>query len=294
MYDVAITVSACLQAGTRADVGWLVDADGLVVDNWSDSVVFTPGGGRIGSLLNGAIDGKLADLAGRWATGRLVELEVTPVDALIAELPSHGSVRCLLVPAETLPAEVWELAAARESFTVVTELHGEDVAGFEVLRSSFGAAPEVSTGEGKVVSVFSAVSRMVVVGSNPVADALVALARSIGWEATPVGELGMVSGHIATLSAIDKVVITGHDLELAGTALAAALESEVGYIGSLGSRKMQADRADWLAYRGITDLSRVHGPAGLDIGAETPGEIAVSIVAEAIAERPGSGRLEGR
>ena len=294
MYDVAITVSACLQGGTRADVAWLVGADGLAVGNWSDSVVFTPGGGRIGSLLGGAIDDKLADLAGRWATGRLVELEISPVDALITELPSHGSIRCLLVPAETLPTEVWELAVARESFTLVTTLNGEDVVGFEVLRPVPGGPLEVTTGADRVVSVFSAMTRMVVVGSNPVADALVSLAGSVGWEAIAVGELGMVSGHITTLSSIDKVVITGHDLELAGTALAAALDSEVGYIGSLGSRKMQADRADWLAYRGITDLSRVHGPAGLDIGAETPGEIAVSIVAEAIAEQAGSGRLEGR
>jgi xanthine dehydrogenase accessory factor len=64
------------------------------------------------------------------------------------------------------------------------------------------------------------------------------------------------------------------------------LESNCGYIGSVGSRKMQADRADWLAYRGITDLSRVRGPAGLDIGASNPGEVAVSIVAEAIATDP--------
>jgi len=57
----------------------------------------------------------------------------------------------------------------------------------------------------------------------------------------------------------------------------------------VGSRKMQGDRADWLAYRGVTDLSRVHGPAGLDIGAATPGEIAVSIAAEAIQTAHGAG-----
>jgi xanthine dehydrogenase accessory factor len=51
----------------------------------------------------------------------------------------------------------------------------------------------------------------------------------------------------------------------------------------LGSRRTQQARADWLAYRGITDLDRVHGPAGLDIGANTPPEIAVSILAEAMA-----------
>jgi xanthine/CO dehydrogenase XdhC/CoxF family maturation factor len=45
---------------------------------------------------------------------------------------------------------------------------------------------------------------------------------------------------------------------------------------------MQEDRADWLAYRDVTDLSRVHGPAGFDIGAKTPEEIAISVLAEVI------------
>jgi xanthine dehydrogenase accessory factor len=90
------------------------------------------------------------------------------------------------------------------------------------------------------------------------------------------------------------VVVAAHDLELAGPALLAALESEAGYIGSVGSRRMQENRADWLAYRGVSDLSRVHGPAGLDIGAETPGEIAVSVLAEAISLNAVAGKLESR
>jgi len=77
--------------------------------------------------------------------------------------------------------------------------------------------------------------------------------------------------------------VMGHDVEASSTVLAAALESRAGYIGALGSLRMQQNRADWLAYRGITDLSRVHGPAGIDIAARTPAEVAVSILAEAVA-----------
>ena len=86
-------------------------------------------------------------------------------------------------------------------------------------------------------------------------------------------------------------MVAAHDLELAGSALAAALETDVGYIGALGGRRMQQNRADWLAYRGITELDRIHGPAGLDIGAETPAQIAVAIVAEALAAEAGKATL---
>jgi xanthine dehydrogenase accessory factor len=96
-------------------------------------------------------------------------------------------------------------------------------------------------------------------------------------------EVSTATGAIAAMGGPDKLVVVSHDLELAGPALAAALAGEVGYIGALGSRRTQQARADWLAYRGVTDLERVHGPAGLDIGANTPAEIAVSILAEALA-----------
>lgn len=300
MYGIAITVAACLQSGTRADVAWLVDAEGLDIPDWSDAVVFTPGGGHIGSLLGGALDAKLSEQVGRLSGGRLMDLEISQVDALIAELPEGGRAKCLMVPAQVLPAEVWQLAGSRSRFCLVTGLSGDDVLGAEVYSAETidEAGPEVeevfrggSAGstflEDRVVSVFVAVPQMIVVGAGPIADAVVEQAGLLGWQPRVVTDLTTLGGHIAPLSSIDKVVVAAHDLELAGTALSAALESEIGYIGSLGSRKMQADRADWLAYRGVEDLGRIHGPAGLDIGADTPQEIAVAIAAEAIASNAG-------
>jgi xanthine dehydrogenase accessory factor len=90
---------------------------------------------------------------------------------------------------------------------------------------------------------------------------------------------------VAGLAPLDKLVVISHDVDFAGPVLAAALDTAVGYIGALGPRRIQQARADWLAYRGITDLARIHGPAGLDVGATTPPEIAVSILAEAMATR---------
>jgi len=296
VYGITLAVTACLRSGTRADVSWLVEAEGLPVADWSDAMLLTPGGGRIGSLAGGAIDGKLTDLAGRWNAGRLVDIEVTEVDALIAGLPSAGSARCLLVPADELPGDLWDLTAARESVCLVFQMEGDQVVETSLYTAvMIGEAGEAvnqlfATGssgsaiiDDQVITVFRPVPQLVVIGDTPVAHALTELAALVGWRTRVIADSASATGVIATLSKLDKVVVTAHDLDLAGAALMAALDSDAGYIGSLGARRMQENRADWLAYRGVTDLTRVHGPAGIDIGAETAAEIAVSILAEAIA-----------
>ena len=131
--------------------------------------------------------------------------------------------------------------------------------------------------------MFWPVPKLVIVGAGAVADALAQAAELLGWQTQTINDVDTATGVIAGLAVLDKLVVISHDVEFAGRALTAALSSEVGYIGALGSRRTQQGRADWLAYRGITDLERIHGPAGLDIGATTPAEIAVSIVAEALA-----------
>lgn len=287
MFGVALTVEACLQAGTRADVAWVVDTEGLRVDDWADAVVFTPGGGRIGSLLDGVVDDKLAEMAGRGAVGRLVDIEVSPVDALIAGIDAEGTAHCLLVPAEVFPAATWGKAIDREVFALEVEIVDDEVVKVELIDGDRVGESSSLVEVDRITSTFVPIPEIVIIGSNPVADVLADMALLLGWRARRAGDVATAGGLIASLSPRDKVVVTGHDLELAGAALATALESRAGYIASLGSRKMQADRNDWLAYRGITDLERVRGPAGLDIGASTPGEIAVSIVAEAIAEGGG-------
>jgi xanthine dehydrogenase accessory factor len=263
----------------------------MEVVDWSEAVMFTPGGGRVGSLAGGAFDGRLADWAGRGDAGRLVEIEIGEAEALAAGLQPGTRASFLLVPADTLPSEVWEIAGAHMPFALVASLSDDRVTGFE-LQTDEAARPSVT--EDRVVSVFKAVPEMAVVGGGPVAEAVAEIAALVGWKVQVLTDAASAAGVIAVLSRADKVVVAAHDLELAGAALLAAIESDAGYIGSVGSRRMQENRADWLAYRGVTDLSRVHGPAGLDIGAETPGEIAVSVLAEAISVNAGTGRIETR
>jgi len=83
------------------------------------------------------------------------------------------------------------------------------------------------------------------------------------------------------------VVTLTHDPKLDDPALEAALKSDVFYIGALGSRKTHAKRKERLAEVGITDemFTRVHGPVGLNIGAKSPAEIAISILGQIVEVR---------
>ena len=145
------------------------------------------------------------------------------------------------------------------------------------------ARPMVNVEIDSITTVLAPIPRLIIAGVGPIADALAAQAALLKWKVAVEPRPNAVAGLAATLSPIDSVVVMGHDIEVSSGCLMAALESDAGYIGALGSLAMQNSRADWLAYREVTDLSRVHGPAGLDIKAATPEEIAVAIVAEAIA-----------
>jgi xanthine dehydrogenase accessory factor len=86
-------------------------------------------------------------------------------------------------------------------------------------------------------------------------------------------------------AAIDRrsaIVALSHDAKLDEPALAAALRSDAFYIGALGSRRTQQRRRERLSEAGFApdQLAVIHGPVGLDIGAVSPAEVAVSILAE--------------
>jgi xanthine dehydrogenase accessory factor len=304
VYEIALSVAACLRAGTRVDVAWTVQTRGVSSREPSEALAITPGGGRIGSLLSGALNDQLADLSERGmaggAVGRVAELRVDELAAELAGLSCGGDARCLLVPAADLPADLWERLRAREPVCLVSRVHGDLVTAVELFGpatiAEAGADAAKLFGRGtsdnlitpdEVITVFWPVPKLVIVGAGAIADALTAAAGLLGWHTQLITDVRTATGVIAGLAVLDKLVVISHDEDVAGPALASALGSDVGYIGALGSRRTQQSRADWLAYRGVTDLERVHGPAGLDIGANTPAEIAVSIVAEALAVASG-------
>jgi xanthine dehydrogenase accessory factor len=94
----------------------------------------------------------------------------------------------------------------------------------------------------------------------------------------------------------DAICVLTHDHKFDVPAISAAVKTNVGYLGAMGSRRTHEGRIERLREAGVADdeLARVRSPIGLDIGARTPEETAISICAEIIALRTGRTALSLR
>ena len=292
MYEIAFSVLGCLRAGTRVDVAWVVDTHGLGDVDPTGAIALTPGGGRVGTVLGGAFDDQLVDVARQRSVPRLVTLTVGVTEALVAGLPPGGRARFVVTPASALPEAFWQLVGARDAATLVLDLpvDGEpsaalaDAADGDLVTRALAAAVSTTLVDGdRVVTALRPVPALVLVGGGPILDALVPAATLLGWQPRVFRDGGEAASVVAGLSALDKVVVVGHDPEVAGPALTGALASSVGYVGLVGGRRAITACTEWLAYRGVTDVSALHAPAGLDIGGRTPAEVALAVLAEAVA-----------
>lgn len=150
------------------------------------------------------------------------------------------------------------------------------------------------------IQVFNPPLRLIVIGAVHIAQALAPMAALAGYHVTVVDprrafatdsrfpEVGMNGDwpdEAMEVLAPDRrtaVVALTHDPKLDDPGLGVALRSEAFYIAALGSRRTHAGRLERLQAQGhdTSTLARIHGPAGLDIGAVSPAEIAISIMAE--------------
>jgi xanthine dehydrogenase accessory factor len=150
------------------------------------------------------------------------------------------------------------------------------------------------------IEVWNPKPRLLVIGAVHTAQELVPLARAAGYEITVIDPRTAFSTParfpnttllhdwpdeaLARLAPDRRTAILtlSHDPKIDDPALAAALRSEAFYIGALGSRRTHARRIDRLKGVGFDDaaIARIRGPVGLAIGAQTPVEIAISIMAE--------------
>jgi xanthine dehydrogenase accessory factor len=177
----------------------------------------------------------------------------------------------------------------------------------ELLRSG---RSRVLEHEGRTVfaDIYEPPPRLLVIGAVDTAEALCAAAGQLGWKtivadargkfATPeripsadeliVGWPEEVLERVRPDSATAVIVLT-HDDRFDVPALKGALGTDAFYVGALGSRRNQERRRELLLEAGVPEeaLDRISGPCGLDIGAVSPAETAVSILAEMLARRAG-------
>lgn len=142
--------------------------------------------------------------------------------------------------------------------------------------------------------------RLIIVGAVHISEALCVMARSAGYAVTVVDPRSafLRPDRFPDVQLVDQwpqqafaalrpdartaVVLLTHDPKIDDPALMAVLPTKAFYIGALGSTRTHARRLERLAAAGVDDasLARIHGPAGLAIGARTPAEIALSVLAQ--------------
>jgi len=145
----------------------------------------------------------------------------------------------------------------------------------------------LEAGADVLVDLWVPVPTMVIVGPGAIADALIAQAGLLGWVAGRADTVAEADAAVAAFTDADVLVLLDHDPAF-DTVLRTGLRGR-GFLGALGSRRTQSARRERLLAAGVTEaeLARIHGPVGLDLGARTPAETAVSIVGEVLAARSG-------
>nr|WP_238589894.1 XdhC family protein [Pseudonocardia sp. AL041005-10] len=143
-------------------------------------------------------------------------------------------------------------------------------------------------GTAVLVDLLVPVPSVLVVGEGALGAALHAQAGLLGWSARTVTTVDDARAAVAAFTEADVLVLLDHDPAF-DAALLDGLAHGRGFLGALGSRRTQAARRERLLAAGVTEdtLAAVHGPVGLDLGARTPAETAVSIVAQVVALRAG-------
>jgi len=168
-------------------------------------------------------------------------------------------------------------------------------------------------GERVFAEVLGPAPRLLVVGATDTSEELCRAAKALGWrtavadprpglvnrERLPSPDELVVAWPDEALEQLapepdTAVVVLTHEERLDVPALTAALASDAFYVGAIGSRRTQEKRRERLLEAGVSEdeLDRLAGPAGLDLGAHSPAETAVSILAEVLAVR--AGRAGGR
>ncbi len=316
--DVRPAIAQAVQAGEAAALVTLYAAEGPAPHGLGAQMLFS-GAGAAGFLSGGCIEGDVAihaaEVLASGAPQRLIYGRGGPPDI---RLLCGARIELLverIAPDEAAVLRLLELGSVRAPALWLTDgtdhaclAPGEAPGGLPpALRLAFAQAVarrEVSGPAFEADSLFrrhDPQPRVVVAGSDPTALAIASLAAQMGWATAIVRPKGpetpppvMGARYLRAepaeafaqlaLDPWTAVAATSHDLDADSAVLAAALPSAAGYVGVLGSRRRIPERIDRLKAAGLSEaaIGRLKAPIGLPIRAQTPWEIAASVLAEMV------------
>ncbi|MDD7970456.1 XdhC family protein [Roseinatronobacter alkalisoli] len=272
-------------------------------------------GDIMGSVSGGCVEGAVvleAQQALRDGIPRVLEFGVSDDTAFEVGLACGGTIRILVEPvAESAPAlspvmlrDIVMARAARRPLASVTDMVTWDRALARPQDSGFAdlfrADRSGLNDAGQMVTLHNPPLRLIVVGAVHIAQALLPMARLAGYDPLLVDPREAFGAQARFpdetivhdwpddalaaigLDARSAVVTLTHDAKLDDPAIIAALQSDVFYLGCLGSTRTHAKRLERLRAAGLdgVQLARIHAPVGLNIGAASPAEIAVATLAQ--------------
>jgi xanthine dehydrogenase accessory factor len=332
--DALAAIDAWSRAGRDVALATVVSVSGSTPRGPGAKLAISDSSELAGSVSGGCVEGAVVEEALatlREGRPRLLHYGISDEMALDVGLMCGGEIDVFIEPLrgeaarllkrlvdlvrDELPAaRVIDLEKGTRMVLTAEETWGDGDArtARPVLESGVPAAPAGRAGP--FIDVIAPAPRAWIVGAGHIAEHLVAMLPRAGFrpvvvdprrlfaEQSRFGEAEVVAAWpdaaLREARAGDAVVVLSHDPKIDEPALLTALRSQVAYVGAIGSRSAQADRAARLREAGLEDeeLGRLHAPIGLDLGGREPGEIALAIAAELVATRRGGtgGRLSAR
>jgi xanthine/CO dehydrogenase XdhC/CoxF family maturation factor len=181
---------------------------------------------------------------------------------------------------ENFLAELAKNFAERRSSRVVTVFAGSSELGTRL------AGRDTQIPEGAFVQEIEPAIRLLIFGEGPDSISLRAFAEILGWEVIEVEQPAELSNHADSRTA---AIVKSHNYGRDFAALCHLLKLDLPYVGLLGPRKRRDQLLNAVLDEGIAIESEVFAPAGLDLGAETPEELALALVSEIQAVFAGAG-----
>ena len=283
-------------------------------------LIVSEGGELAGSVSGGCVESEVVEAAREVLAGgepRLLTFGISDDLALSVGLPCGGEIDVWVSePDPQLLGLLGEIAKEEQRAVDFIDLddgterlvpEGDNPVADDVIRAGHSKVMELH-GRRVFADVFGPPPRLLVYGAVDTADALCAAARGLGWhtivadararfatpERLPNAHEILVAWPEETLAQVQPdhttaVVVLTHDDKFDVPMLVGTLTTDAFYVGALGSRRNQERRRERLLEAGVDEsaLERVNGPAGLDIGAHSPPETAISILAEIMAVRAG-------